>query len=152
MPYKNQDKINKLKRFDQDKDLAMFDEMQDIAEGIKNFKNIELIKIKGDTGEKGDNIKGDKGETGKSGKDGKDAKKAKDGKTPTEEELKSIIKPLIPEPIKGEKGDIGNSGKDGNIKDLSPDEIRDALELLQGDERLDITSIKGLSKVIKEIK
>ena len=52
------------------------------------------------------------------------AKKGIDGKTPSREELESIIVPLIPSPIKGEdgksikgdkgeKGDKGDAGKDG---------------------------------------
>lgn len=46
------------------------------------------------------------------------AKKGIDGKTPSKEELESIIVPLIPSPIKGEdgksiKGDTGEKGLDG---------------------------------------
>lgn len=48
--------------------------------------------------------------------------------------------------VKGEKGDQGDKGEDGNIKDLSPEEVRDSLELLKGDERLDISAIKGIKK------
>lgn len=55
---------------------------------------------------------------------------------------------------KGDKGDAGESikGDTGDIKELSPDEIRDSLELLQEDERLDWTAIKGLEDKLKEIK
>lgn len=41
-----------------------------------------------------------------------------DGKTPTAEELISIIEPLIPEPIKGDKGDDGKDGVDGETPDI----------------------------------
>lgn len=42
--------------------------------------------------------------------------------------------------------------KDAEIKDISPQEIRDLLELLQGDDRLDMKHIKGLSVLEKELK
>jgi len=60
-----------------------------------------------------------------------------DGHTPTEEELTSLIKPLIPEPIPGSP-------------DMA-DDIRNKLELLQGDERLDASAIKGLKDYDKDI-
>lgn len=69
--------------------------------------------------QKGD--KGDKGEQGRSGRDGLDGRDGRDGRD-------------------------GEDGKDGDIKDLSPDEIRDSLELLKDDERLDISAIKGFGK------
>lgn len=50
------------------------------------------------------------------------------------------------EVIKGEKGDTGD------IKELSPDEIRDSLELLQGDERLEKSAIKGLEQDLEKIR
>jgi len=64
----------------------------------------------------------------------------------SDERLTSLIKPLIPPPEKGEPGEPGN------IKDLSPEEIRNSLELLQGDERLSSDAIKGLSEMEKRLK
>lgn len=80
--------------------------------------------------------KGDPGETGSRGPRGEKGDQGKDG----------MIGPIGP---KGEKGDSiigpkGDPGKDGDIKDLSPDEIRDSLELLRDGERLDKEAIKGL--------
>lgn len=44
----------------------------------------------------------------------------------------------------GPKGDKGDKGEMGDLRDLSPEEIRNSLELLQGEERLDKSAIKGL--------
>jgi len=41
---------------------------------------------------------------------------------------------------------------DGNIKDLSPQEIRDALELLSKGEKLSIQSIEDLGEIIEELR
>ena len=81
-----------------------------------------------------------------------------DGQTPTKSELQALIAPLIPEPIVGSqglpgqdssvvgpRGPKGNSGKDG-----SPDTgqmIVDKLSRLIGDNKLDITALKGLDKL-----
>lgn len=42
-------------------------------------------------------------------------------------------------------------GADGHIKDLAPQEVRDSLELLMGDERLDKKAIKGLEEAEKKL-
>ncbi len=93
----------------------------------------------GPQGEKGESIKGDKGETGRDGRDGKDS---------------TVPGPVGPRGETGPQGVPGVNGvdgKDGDIKDLSPQEIRDSLELLQGDERIDVSSIRGVEDVITEI-
>lgn len=95
---------------------------QQIADLVLALNRGDLKGEKGEKGDKGDSIKGDPGEVGNSGKDGKDGLNGKDGKD----------------------GLNGLDGKDGNIKDLSPQEIRDSLELLSGDERLDAKVIKNL--------
>jgi hypothetical protein len=98
-------------------------------------KVLETIKgkdgpqgIQGETGlmglqgPQGESIVGPQGQQGLPGKDGlagRDGLNGKDG-------------------AKGEKGD------QGDLRDMSPQEVRDYLELLQGDERLDISAIKGL--------
>ena len=112
-----------------------------------------------------ESVRGKKGEVGSQGEP---------GLTPTPEELITLIQPLIPEPIKGEPGEsitgpmgpkpiagldypIPENGKDGeSIKgdkgdDGSPDspeQVRDKLEILQGDERLDVSAIKGIDDKI----
>ena len=57
---------------------------------------------------------------------------------------------------KGDKGDTGETGADGKDgKDGSPDtseQVRDKLESLKDEERLDASAIKGLEKFIKTTK
>lgn len=48
----------------------------------------------------------------------------------------------------GEKGEKGDPGKDGS-PDMAED-IRNKLELLEGDERLDASAIKGLDELVKQ--
>lgn len=94
-----------------------------------------------------------------------DGKNGKDGKTPTKQELLNLIKPLIPKdgytPVKGVDyfdgltpsiEDIVSkipvptlSELENNIPQLG-EKIRDSLELLTGDDRLDSSAIKGLEK------
>ena len=85
--------------------------------------------------------------------------KVKDGKTPSKEELLAIIKPLIPEIDTDEIVAEAVAILEAKIKLPSADElvarvekdlpklgepIRDSLELLTGDNRLDRTAVKGL--------
>lgn len=64
----------------------------------------------------------------------------KDGKTPSKEELKALIVPLIPPPKKA---------KDGSPD--TPAQIRDKLETLKDEDRLDASAIKGLEDRLKRI-
>jgi len=109
-------------------------------------------------------IKGDTGEDGK------------DGETPTKSELVKLIKPLIPEPKNGKDGKDGISPDIDTIiyeatkkteeklkpfipkvedieKDLPKlgDPIRDSLELLKDEDRLDISAIRGVDKLEKKL-
>lgn len=77
--------------------------------------------------------------------------KVKDGKTPTPEEIISLIRPLIPEPKNGvspTKEELISLIKQV-IPDQTPEEIRDKLESLEGEERLDAAAIKNLPKLIE---
>lgn len=101
-------------------------------------------------------------------RDGRDGKDGKDGFTPSKNQLQSLIIPLIPEPRKGDAGKDGKDGKNGKdgksvnertviskIKEDLPQlgvAIRSALERLQGEDRLDISAIKGLNKVLTRVK
>jgi hypothetical protein len=51
--------------------------------------------------------------------------------------------------IKGDKGDKGDPGRDGTA--LSAEEIRDRLELLEGEERIDASAIKNLPENITKV-
>lgn len=66
----------------------------------------------------------------KEGKDGKDGTPGKDGQ--------SIV------------GPAGADGKDAPIK--TPQEVRDELETLEGDERLDKSAVKGIEQIEENIK
>lgn len=104
-----------------------------------SIKTISLTP--GDKGEKGDTgDKGERGEKGADGKDGRDGINGKDGKD-------------------GAKGDKGDPGKDGESikgedgKDGSPDtpeEVRDKLESLKKEKRLDVSAIKGIEEAFKK--
>lgn len=71
-------------------------------------------------------------------------KKGKDYLTP--DEIRSIKKEITP--VKGKDYFDGEKGDDGNIKQIAPQEVRNLLELLQDDERLDAKAIKGLDEHI----
>ena len=82
----------------------------------------------------------------------------KDAKAPSKRELLSIIRPLIARisvPTAREVAKLVPVPKVPEITNNIPLEsprVRDALEILQGDERLDISSINGLEKELSNIK
>ncbi len=127
------------------------DQFQATVEEIKKTYpdvNTVLQSIKGKDGTNGKDsqVPGPKGEDSKvPGPQGQEGRPGKDGKDSQ-----------VPGP-KGDKGDPGQNGQDGkngvdgNIKEVSPQEVRDLLELLQGDERLDVSAIKGLDERLKKI-
>ena len=119
-----------------DADLILLERVYEL-QAVLEKKEAELLRLSSDLKEMSAAVvavskqigpKGDKGDRGEVGPQGIPGKNGRDGKDST---------------VPGPKGEPGRDGKDGNIKDLSPDEIRNALELLQGDERLDIKAIKG---------
>jgi hypothetical protein len=79
----------------------------------------------------------------------------KDGLTPTDEQLLSLIEPLIPalpelEPIFAQMEISVLNSVEKKLPELGY-AIRDSLELLQDEERLDVTAIKGLKEAIDVI-
>ena len=89
--------------------------------GERGEKGDKGDSIKGEKGDKGD--KGDRGEIGPQGLDGKDGKNGLNG-------------------LDGKDGKDGINGVDGTL--LAPEEIRNKLETLGGEERLDASAIKNL--------
>jgi len=102
--------------------------------------------------------------------------KVENGRTPTAKEITELIKPLIPKledkkpvqnvpvPSAQEVAKVAADIVSEKIKDSIPtiedisneipklgERIRDALELLNGDERLDISAIKGLKELLRKI-
>lgn len=84
----------------------------------------------------------------------------------TDDELLALITPLIPEPIKGQDADEEKiikrvtseiESKIPTVEDVTNnlpilgEKVRDSLEVLTDDERLDHTAIKGLEEQIKEL-
>ena len=68
-------------------------------------------------------------------KEGTDGEPGKDGHTPTDQELLSLIKPLVPV-----------------LKEFTPEELRDKLEKLEGKERLNKKSVDGIEEIEEDIK
>lgn len=102
-------RITKVGLFSENKDLANFDVIQEIADSLEKLSGAETVRIEGKQGEKGaKGDKGDRGEVGKNGKDGvdgndgingKDGKDGKDGKNG----------------IDGKNGKDGKNGVDGQM-------------------------------------
>lgn len=119
--------------------------LKDVIERVKGEDGDKGEKgDKGDKGEDGrDGIDGQDGRDGKDGKDGKNGRDGRDGITPDVSTValkasklaQEAIKPLIPtiEPLDQEIPKYGEA-------------VRDSLELLQGEERLDKSAIKGLDE------
>lgn len=103
-------------------------------------KGAEVVTIKGKQGIQGERgEQGDKGDSGGRGIDGKNGIDGKDGLDGLDG--KDGYSPL--------RGIDYFDGKDGSPDD--PNQIRDKLETLEGDERLDASAIKGLEKYDKDI-
>ena len=110
----------------------MNEEKKKQLDELADFLGVELPDLVGEKGEQGiQGIQGEKGEKGDKGERGEPGKNGKDGI----------------DGIDGNDGRDGADGKDG--KDGSPDsseQVRDKLETLKDEERLDISAIKGLDE------
>lgn len=144
MVKENQVKLNKLDTFAKNAELAMFDEVQEINSNLKAIASKEapefpeemtvnipgVALIKGDKGDKGD--QGERGEIGQTGEKGERGERGDRGEMG------------LPG-LDGEKGDSGKDGQSGeNGSPDTPEQVRDKLETLKDDERLDVSAIKGL--------
>ena len=140
-----------------DADLAVLDAVMELEDKVDALdKKVEeavpdlnkvLKAVKGNDGEKGE--KGEKGESGERGERGERGEKGDVG----------------PQGIRGEKGEPGSDGKDSTAPgpkgdkgdagtDGSPDtadDIRNKLELLEGDDRLDIKAVKGADELERRL-
>ena len=110
---------------------------RDLTRAMSNNK----VEIKGPKGDKGDRgAVGPQGETGAQGVPGKDGSNGKDGKSGKDG-------------AKGKDGKAGNDGKAGkdgkNSSPDSPKEIRNKLESLEGNLRLDASAISNLNTAFK---
>ena len=110
---------------------------------VKNSLEVRFIVLEEKIDNKLSRIKD--GYTPVKGKDYFDGKagigiKGDKGDTPTDTELISLINPLIPAPL---------NGADGSPD--TPKLIRDKLEFLEADQRLDISAIRGLRKRLTKL-
>jgi hypothetical protein len=96
-------------------------------------------KLQGEKGEQGE--RGEKGDRGEPGKDGKNGRDGVDG-APGRDGVDGAP---------GVDGKDGRDGVDGHIKDLAPQEIRDSLELLQGEDRLDVDAVRGVEALAERV-
>lgn len=113
--------------------LALTDIILELQAEIARIENVKPDKgDKGDRGENGENgrdgLDGKDGQDGKAGREGKDGRDGRDGVDGRD----------------GADGKDGENGKDGSPD--SPQQVRDKLESLKGDDRLDVSAIKGLGK------
>ena len=81
----------------------------------------------------------------------------KDGETPTDEQLRKLIRPLIPKIETRELVEEAVETALERVKDLIPPQmpitdIRNGLEVLQGDERLDKKAIRGIDDLEERVK
>lgn len=121
----------------------------DKASLVAIFERLVLTPEKGDKGDKGDPgkdgytpIKGIDYHDGKKGERGLPGKKGKDGYTP----VKGVD---YFDGKKGDKGDPGKKGKDGRPDTAT--QIKNKLESLKGEDRLDAKAIKNIDKYASNI-
>lgn len=134
-------KLKKIAKVLDEGDKAFLEYLFEIEEGFDakiaeleaKMPNLDkvLVSVKGAEGKVGkqgiQGERGDKGDTGEKGEKGNTGEKG--------------------DSVKGEKGD---KGEDGSLKEIAPQEVRDLLELLQDEERLDASAIKNLEKYVKQ--
>jgi hypothetical protein len=140
---KSQDKIIGLIRDSEERFKQLLSAVE-FKQGEKGEQG--LRGEKGDRGEPGED--GVDGRDGKDGQDGRDGRDGKNGVTPNLNQVAleastmalESLRPLIPT-VESIELDIPKLGEP----------IRDALELLQGDERLDKSAIKGLQEELDRI-
>jgi hypothetical protein len=129
-----------------DESIILNDKIDTLIEETKKKALLEYdLQIDEETRAK---LKGDKGDTGEHGNDGVDGKDGTNGKDGIDGNNGTDGK----DGVNGVDGKDGINGVDG--KDGSPDtaeEIRNKLESLEGDERLDRKAIKGLDKELANI-
>lgn len=119
-------------------DTSKVDEVRKQFE--ETFAKIELKK--GDVGEKGKDGIGERGEKGEKGERGLQGLKGEKGEQGSKGEQGERGE-------RGEQGIQGEKGADGT--EVSPEQIRNKLELLQGNERLDKKAIQGLDEEFEKL-
>lgn len=114
------------------------DTVQQLKDNIPDLNKV-LESVRGTQGEQG--VKGEQGQEGPPGPQGE---KGEDSTVPGPQGEMGELGPQGEIGEQGPPGPKGEKGEVGDLKELSPDEIRNSLELLQGEERLNKSAIKGL--------
>ncbi len=148
-------KILAIKNFINDEEKAKMQVKLDAqAKSDASVKKVEILgaevlAIKGNQGEKGD--KGEQGEKGEIGETGLQGIQGKKGEKGDKGEAGFDGKDGIDgkNGLQGPQGEKGIDGKNGSSDSVL--ELRDKLHSLIGVERLDISAIKGISKLREEI-
>lgn len=143
----NEQRVRKLVKYASNPDLANFSELQNLNDNLEKLretiveKELPLYPTKGDKGDQGN--KGDKGDKGNKGEKGDRGEIGLKG-------LKGDKGEVGPQGEKGESGIDGEKGEDGSAD--TPEEVRDKLESLKKDKRLDKKAIKGLDDFVDKKK
>ena len=125
-------------------------EISEILLGIKEHLDRSVSVVKGEQGEEGK--KGDDGKVGHVGPQGISGERGPLGlQGVTGPQGESIVGPKG-KSVQGPSGPTGPQGERGDLRDLSPQEIRDALELLSKGEKLSIQSIEDLGEIIEDLR
>ena len=148
--------LNLAKAGGRDADLVVLDEITALEEKVDALDK-KVDEAVPDLNKVLKAVRGTDGEDGKNGRDGEDGKDSKVPGPKGEKGERGEIGPMgiagrdgKDSTVPGPKGDKGDAGKDGSPD--TADDIRNKLELLEGDERLDKKAIKGWEDFEKSVK
>lgn len=149
------EEINHVEEELEDKIETGVSTVRDLLEAMKTRLTTPVIQLLGLDEAKVVTVRGKDGKNGRDGKDGKDGAPGPRGE----------VGPAGRDGVDGTDGNDGRDGVDGKNgkpgkdgapgKEGSPDtpaQVRDKLETLEGDGRLDKSAIKGLEEIEKEAK
>ena len=146
--------LKKLRLYLTNPKMAQYMETLEATDAAKAQAALSALNVIGNI----DLIKGDQGEQGEMGPEGPQGEQGHEGAAST------IPGPVGPTGPQGERGEQGPKGADSTVmgprgeqgpegKQGSPDtpeQVRDKLQELKDDKRLDKTAIKGLEKVMTQ--
>ena len=150
----NKQRADKLIQHAKAPEMAKYEELVNISESLEavaeSFKGMQIEKIKGAKGDKGD--KGDQGEQGIQGEKGDTGADSTVAGERGEKGDKGDNGVDGLDGIDGKDGADGKDGKDGKdgIK-ITAKEVKEKLESLKKNDRLDIKAIKGAELFKDEI-
>lgn len=120
-----------LNKLEEVKETAL-PKLQDVLDQVRGKDGNDGEQgIDGEKGDKGD--KGDDGKEGKQGKDGRDGRDGIDGR----------------DGVDGLDGQDGKNGIDG--KEITPEQVKEKIESLKGENRVDASAIKNLPQSVERI-